>query len=206
VRGGFQADCRASPVAAAVLACDPEMDLALIQELAQGVPGALALMVFATATPFPAEIAALAVAMRYGIWPALALIWVGAMGGALAGYGLARWLGQRLTRFGAVRRAEARLRDLGWLGILGLRLVPLVPFFAISLAAGLLRVPLRAYLAGTALGILPGCVVMTLIGRGLISRETRVVIGAALLAAAVLVLLAALKWRDARRRKAQPSG
>lgn len=139
-----------------------------------GVPGALALMILGTTTPFPAEISAIGVAMKHALWPALALVWSGAMLGAMISYLLARAVGERagwLRRIRGVRLAEARLRDLGWLGVLGLRLIPLVPFFGLSLAAGLLRVPVLAYLKGTAAGIVPATVLLTLTGRGLISEE-----------------------------------
>lgn len=159
-----------------------------------GVPGALALMILGTTTPFPAEISAIAVAMKHALWPALALVWSGAMVGAMSSYLLARAVGERaawLRRVRGVRLAEARLRDLGWLGVFGLRLIPLVPFFALSLAAGLLRVPVLAYVKGTAAGIVPATVLLTLAGRGLISEDrwqvTIVVIG--LVAALFLWLL-----------------
>jgi len=40
--------------------------------------------------------------------------------------------------------------------LLFLRLVPLFPFFLINLAAGLTRLPLRTFVIGTMLGIIPG--------------------------------------------------
>lgn len=136
--------------------------------------GALALMILGTTTPFPAEISAIGVAMKHDFWPGLGLVWSGAMIGALISYGVAGTIRNRagwLRRMRSVRSAEVRLRDLGWLGVLGLRLVPLVPFFALSIAAGLLNVPLRAYLQGTAIGILPASVLLTLAGQGLISDD-----------------------------------
>jgi uncharacterized membrane protein YdjX (TVP38/TMEM64 family) len=49
---------------------------------------------------------------------------------------------------------ELETRGLNYL--LFLRLVPLFPFFLINLAAGLTRLPLRTFVFGTMLGIIPG--------------------------------------------------
>ena len=162
------------------------------------VAAEFALMVLFALTPLPAEIAALAIALRNPFGPALALIWTGTMAGAALGYGLAwqsvgvrRWL----CRWQAVAKAEARLRDLGWLGILVLRLIPVVPFFAVSLAAGLLRVPPGAFFAGTAVGIIPAAVALALIGRGLMSESAGAVIAAVGTAVALILIAAWMRWR-----------
>lgn len=173
-----------------------------------GIPGALGMMILGTTTPFPAEISAIAVAMRHGLWPAIALVWGGAMAGALLSYALARLIGERaawLRRMKTVRAAEGRLRDLGWLGVLGLRLIPLVPFFALSLAAGLLRVPVAAYVQGTAVGILPATLLLTLAGRGLIS-EDRWQVAIVIIGLAAAVFLWLLFRRRAGRRAASVEG
>lgn len=60
-------------------------------------------------------------------------------------------------RFGA--RLEGINRELAARGLnylLFLRLVPLFPFFLINLAAGLTRLPLRVFVLGTFVGIIPG--------------------------------------------------
>ena len=49
---------------------------------------------------------------------------------------------------------ELEARGLNYL--LFLRLVPIFPFFLINLAAGLTRLPLRTFVVGTLLGIIPG--------------------------------------------------
>lgn len=156
---------------------------------------AYAAMIAAAMTPIPAEIAALAIALRFGFWLGCAIIWLGAMTGALACHELARRLGARATawmlRRASVRRARDRLDGTGWKGILGLRLIPIVPFFALSLAAGLMRLPLGPFLGGTALGILPATVTIAALGEGLIGRDVGTAVAAGL-AFAALVLLAVL--------------
>jgi uncharacterized membrane protein YdjX (TVP38/TMEM64 family) len=167
---------------------------------------AIALMVVGTTTPLPAELTALAVAMNHGFWPALGLIWSGAMLGALISYATAGSLARHVGWLGrnrAVLQAKDRLNDLGWIGILGLRLIPLVPFSALSLAAGLLKVRPAAYFAGTALGILPASLVMALVGRGLISEDRWTFLVALFTLAGALVIMLLLR-RSLRRRPRLP--
>jgi uncharacterized membrane protein YdjX (TVP38/TMEM64 family) len=62
-----------------------------------------------------------------------------------------------LARFGNKLEAMNReLEERGFNYLLFLRLVPLFPFFLINLAAGLTRLPLRTFVFGTILGIIPG--------------------------------------------------
>lgn len=51
--------------------------------------------------------------------------------------------------------------------LLVLRLVPLFPFFVVNLVPAFLGVPLRTYVVGTFLGIIPGTLVFILAGAGL---------------------------------------
>ena len=62
-----------------------------------------------------------------------------------------------LGKFGGKLEAinrELEARGLNYL--LFLRLVPVFPFFLINLAAGVTRLPLRTFILGTAIGIIPG--------------------------------------------------
>jgi uncharacterized membrane protein YdjX (TVP38/TMEM64 family) len=61
-----------------------------------------------------------------------------------------RKFGNRLEKL----NKELETRGLNYL--LFLRLVPIFPFFLINLAAGLTRLPLRTFVIGTMLGIIPG--------------------------------------------------
>lgn len=68
-----------------------------------------------------------------------------------------KWLGPLQT--GIVQNAFNYL--------LTLRLIPIVPFFALNLVSGLTRMSLRTYVAATALGIIPGSFVYAYAGRQL---------------------------------------
>ena len=48
-----------------------------------------------------------------------------------------------------------------------LRLIPLFPFFVVNLVPAFLGVPLRTYVIGTLLGIVPGSFVFATVGAGL---------------------------------------
>ncbi len=61
-----------------------------------------------------------------------------------------RKFGDRLKKL----NHELETRGLNYL--LFLRLVPIFPFFLINLAAGLTRLPLRTFIIGTMIGIIPG--------------------------------------------------
>ena len=100
------------------------------------------------------------------------LNWSGAVLGAIGSFFLAkalghdalrRLLGQKATKLqGLVERG-------GFVTMFRLRLLPVVPFNVLSLAAGLAGVPFRAYVLGTALGIIPGTIVYTYFADSLIS-------------------------------------
>jgi uncharacterized membrane protein YdjX (TVP38/TMEM64 family) len=80
------------------------------------------------------------------------------------------------TSFGAAlaERAGPLMQRLSW-GfsanafslLLFLRLTPVFPFWAVNAVAGLCRIPLRSFIAATALGIIPGCIAFALVGAGL---------------------------------------
>ena len=62
-----------------------------------------------------------------------------------------------LERFGPkLEGINRELEARGFNYLLFLRLVPLFPFFLINLAAGLTRLPLRTFVLGTLIGIIPG--------------------------------------------------
>ena len=51
--------------------------------------------------------------------------------------------------------------------LLFLRLAPVFPFFMVNAVAGLCRVPMRTFIAATAIGIVPGSLAFALLGAGL---------------------------------------
>jgi uncharacterized membrane protein YdjX (TVP38/TMEM64 family) len=67
----------------------------------------------------------------------------------------------------AMRRMEDGFRENALSYLLVLRLVPLFPFWLVNLVPAFLGVPLRTFVIGTFVGIIPGSVVYCLVGSGL---------------------------------------
>jgi uncharacterized membrane protein YdjX (TVP38/TMEM64 family) len=117
----------------------------------------------------------------------------------------------RLLPAGALRgRLGTRIQNLGArLGGFGIpsmaivRIVPLGPFSVLSLVAGIVRVPRRAYLPGTAIGMLPGIAINALFIDRILAAIRAPSLTTMLLAAAAAAACVAVVW-FLRRRLAQP--
>ena len=151
----------------------------------------------------------------FGLAPGAALAWFGALLGGLAAFGLARRLGRPGLACLGVRlhgdrlaRLDGALRDHGVESVAVARLVPVVPFTAVSYGAGLLRVPLRAYAVGTAVGTIPGTVAYAAVGAygaasfSAMDATTRGVVAG--LALVVALAAAARLWRRRRSDADEP--
>lgn len=67
----------------------------------------------------------------------------------------------------ALRRMERGFKDNALSYLLFLRLIPIFPFWLVNLVPAFLGVPLKIYVIGTVLGIIPGSVVYASVGNGL---------------------------------------
>jgi uncharacterized membrane protein YdjX (TVP38/TMEM64 family) len=156
--------------------------------------------------PFPMEILALANGLAFGFLGGLFLTWLGCVLSALVIYGAGRLWGkplfERIVAEKHRRKLDGLLEREGAFPLLALRLVPLVPFNAICLAAGTVRAPLWTYMWTTAVGILPLGILLTFAG----SRfgEAERVFGAAFwIMSFVFLALVAFAWVSFRRRTAK---
>lgn len=152
--------------------------------------------------PVPKAVLTLAAGALYGVPLGAALALVGATTGAGLAFGAARLLGRDgVTRLEGRRLAwlDDVLARRGFLTVLGLRLVPLVPYTVLNYGAGLTGVRWRSYLLATILGMSPGATLYATLGAH--SDEPAswpfVLAGAGL--AALTVLTAAVSWRRRRR-------
>lgn len=130
------------------------------------------LIVLAAFTPaamlmFPRPLITLFAVVAFGPW----LGFVYAMGGILISALFTYWLGTRMDRSTVRRLAGPRLnrmldvlRRRGLVALTALRLVPLAPFTIEGIVAGAIRIPLRDFTIGTALGMLPGTLAATVFG------------------------------------------
>lgn len=132
----------------------------------------VALFALATLAVLPVSVFTLVAGVLFGPVAGFSLVWLGAMCGALACFGLGRVLSrpalQRLTGSGragpALLRLEGFLSRRGLLAVLWVRLVPVVPFGPSSYLAGATALGVRDFVLGTGLGIVPSAIVYTALG------------------------------------------
>ncbi len=116
---------------------------------------------------------------------------------ALGGW-LVRKAGPRVEKIAAGFCAD------GFNYLLFLRLVPLFPFWLVNLVPALLGVPLRTFVAATALGIIPGTLAFAFFGAGLDSAieakgpTTHLVVGLVALGVLALVPVVVRRLKSAR--------
>lgn len=142
---------------------------------------------------------------------------VAATGGAVilflaARYACGNWLRRRAGC--TIARMEAGFRENALSYLLFLRLVPIFPFWLVNLVPAFLGVPLRSFVLGTLIGIIPGSVVYCMVGSG---------VGAVIdaggepdlclifsppvllpLLGLALISLTPVIWKHWRRRQAEP--
>jgi len=66
-----------------------------------------------------------------------------------------------------LQRMEAGFQEDAFNYLLVLRLIPIFPFWIVNLVPAFLGVPLRTYVLGTSIGIIPGSFVFASVGAGL---------------------------------------
>lgn len=139
-------------------------------------------------TLFPDSLLALAGGMIFGLfWGSLYTLIGAACGGTLAFY-ISRSFGRNLVEKLAKHKAEwfeAGVEKRGFLLILTLRLIPLIPFDIISYGAGLSKIKYRDFIAGTLLGIIPGVLIYVNLG----DKALNVLSTEFICAAAMLIML-----------------
>jgi len=154
----------------------------------------------------PGTIPSLAAGALFGpVWGSL-LVVAGATAGAVGAFEVARRIGHQRTRRlvgERVLRADAWVQRRGISGVIGLRLLPVVPFNALNYAFGLSSVRRRDHAVGTAIGIVPGSVAFVALGDSIADPGS---VGFMASLGAVAVLVAASVVRSRRNARSMPSG
>jgi uncharacterized membrane protein YdjX (TVP38/TMEM64 family) len=131
----------------------------------------------------------------FGLVRGSAYVWLGSMVGAMAGYLLAR-----TSLAGPARRLLGRFRDRmrqlrdgnAFTTTLRLQMLPVLPFGIFNYAAGVTRLRIPGFLAGTALGIVPGTIAAVYVGdrlvAGLQTGDKRALLVAGVVVAAMFAL------------------
>jgi uncharacterized membrane protein YdjX (TVP38/TMEM64 family) len=112
----------------------------------------------------------IAAGFLFGILPATLYVVASATIGAAIVFLIARTaLGDALrARAGPrIRRMEEGFRQDALSYLLVLRLIPIFPFWLVNIVPAFLGVPLRTYVLGTLVGIIPGSFVYASVGNGL---------------------------------------
>lgn len=166
-----------------------------------------------------ASLVTLAGGFLFGPWLGTAWTALGATAGAMAIFLAARAaLGDRLAALlhqkagPRLAALEHELRHNGFHYLLFLRLVPAFPFWLVNIAPAFFGIPLRTYIAATAIGILPGTFIFAYLGHGLDTTlaqsgnvDTADLLSPEILIALTLLALLSLLpvWLKRRRRPGQ---
>ncbi|PTA68933.1 TVP38/TMEM64 family protein [Deinococcus arcticus] len=192
---------------AALTSSDPQVTQAFVSGL--GWAGPLALLggfVLQAVLPvLPALVMTAVTARAYGPVEGFAIVYLGTLLGAAAGYGLGRLLGDALVRTLAGERARKAAHDFaqrhGVQGVLMVRLMPVLSADVMNLVAGAAKMGFRPFMLATAAGALPvTALVVWLSGSG-----QRLMWGLGLLSA-VVGGVALVRWWVGRRRVGRASG
>jgi uncharacterized membrane protein YdjX (TVP38/TMEM64 family) len=173
----------------------------------------LFVVAYAAATTFglPGSAFTLAGGAIFGFWWGSVLNWIGATLGATTAYLFARALCGDSCRE-LLGRYEAKLQQAaaehGFMAMLRLRLIPVIPFNLLNYAAALAGVRLRAYLVATMIGIIPAMAIYTYFADALlggVAGATRHALLNVSMAGALLILLsfvpaAMQRWRRGKDR------
>lgn len=173
---------------------------------AAGAAIVLALAIFHAVVFYPAEILDAAAGFVYGFWLALPLVMAGwLLNGIIChqvGNYAARPLLLRLLGASRFERYEGAIGRGGVTLLIGMRLVPIIPFSLFSYVAGSARVPLSTFVWTTVVGYLPITALFVLLGSRLeeLSPTDPVIwIGAAVLIAMLLITRRVLPMFDAKQ-------
>jgi len=121
----------------------------------------------ATTALLPVSLLSAVAGVLFGPVLGTGVVWLGAMAGAGASFALGRVLSRPAIEALAGERLDRLDRFLarrGFLAVLVVRLIPLFGFVLVNYGAAATAVTARQYLAGTALGIVPGVVALVTLG------------------------------------------
>jgi uncharacterized membrane protein YdjX (TVP38/TMEM64 family) len=159
--------------------------------------------------PVPRSAVSVLVGVVAGFWTGVAVAFAGGLLAAVGAFGLSRGLGRSAVLRLAGRRlarADGLVSDRSFLAVLTGRLVPVVPFVAVSYGAGLTGVRFLPYVLATALGLVPSTLVQVGVGASagfLVERVPVAVVVPAVAVVLAAAVAATVLWR--RRRAVVPA-
>ncbi|WP_371345025.1 VTT domain-containing protein [Ancylobacter sp. IITR112] len=120
---------------------------------------------------FPVSVLIIATVAVYGGWTGALLAGLGALASAVVTFFIGRHLGAGVVRrfIGPrINRIRRGLANQGILTVAMMRMVPAAPFTFINLVAGAAGLRVVDFVLGTALGLLPGLVVLSALGHQIV--------------------------------------
>jgi len=125
----------------------------------------LAVYLIAGLVMFPVTLLVGTAAIVFGPMESVLYSLAGCLLSAALSYAIGRRLGRETVRKvagGRLNRLSKRLAKRGVLTVVLVRVVPVAPFSVVNMVAGASHIAFRDYLIGTAVGMLPGIVLVTL--------------------------------------------
>lgn len=151
----------------------------------------VALYVLGGLVVFPVSVLIVATVAVFGGWTGALLAGGGALASAVVTYFIGRQLGAGMIRrfIGPrINRIRRGLASQGIVTVATVRLVPLAPFTFVNLVAGAAGVRIVDYVVGTAIGLMPGLIVLTALGRQIVDMISQPSLASAGLLAGLVLL------------------
>lgn len=171
------------------------------------VPVVMGVYIIASVALFPLSVLVVATGLAFGPAAGFGYAYAGSLCGSAATYFTGYLLGHSsLDRLAGtwVHRVSKALSRRGFATMVTLSILPVAPFGVINMAAGASHIRFRAYLAGSAVGLAPGILVVVYLGArlGEFIRKPSVgeAIGTAVAAIVGGLILVGLGWYVRRRR------
>jgi uncharacterized membrane protein YdjX (TVP38/TMEM64 family) len=130
----------------------------------------LAAHVVVTVLPFPRTAFTLAAGLLFGPLLGVGIALVASTLSAVIARFLVRaagWQLDQLVRHPRVDAMNERLQHRGWLTVLSMRMIPVVPFSVLNYAAGASAIRVLPYTLATLVGLLPGTAAIVIFGDAL---------------------------------------
>jgi uncharacterized membrane protein YdjX (TVP38/TMEM64 family) len=168
---------------------------------------ALGTFVIAGLVAFPLTVLIIVCGLVFGPWQGFLYSLIGALLSATLTFTLGRLLGRNTVRRFAGRRLgelNRRLARHGVMTVIIVRIVPLAPFTVINMFAGASRIRFRDFVLGSAIGLLPGIIGMSIFTDRLAAAIEKPNLPAFTALVAVVAILivsgwAIWRWEDRRR-------
>ncbi|MCM3669757.1 VTT domain-containing protein [Mesobacillus maritimus] len=127
----------------------------------------VSLLVFFPVLPYP--ILAGMIGSVFGIWVGLGISLIGIAFGTmvmfmLARFGFQKWTQQTLNKYPKVKAYEGMFNQNAFLGIVLVRLIPVVPSLVVNILCGVSIVPSYKFLVASLIGKLPAVFIFTFAG------------------------------------------